>query len=161
MLDIRVDHIESDTIRVLDSMGNETLYDILDDLRVDDYNANTELKFQHTKYRRYADIFNRVTYYLEEAEVELSAIGSRINLEVRNKYFAATNKQPTQDIVNSEIQSRNEYIEQQKSVNQLKYQKQQLQYVLKAFEQRKDMLVQYTAHLRKDIEHGTMDWKHK
>lgn len=160
-LEIKVDHIDNDSIKVIDGVGNEVTYDVLGDLRVDDYNANTELKFQHSKYRRYADIFTRITYYLEEAEVELSAIGSRINLDVRNKYLNATKKQPTQDIVNSEIQSREEYIEQQKKVNQLKYQKQQLQYILKAFEQRKDMLVQYTAHLRKDVEHGTMDWKTK
>lgn len=157
-LEIKVDHIDHDTISVVDNQGQVVEYDIMADLRVDDYNANYELREQHVKYRKYSHIFNMITYYLEEAELKLSQIGSKINLEVRTQYLNTTKKQPTQDIVNSEIQSRTEYTNQQEIVNRLKYQQNQLKYILKAFEQRKDMLVQYTAHLRKDHEHATRDW---
>ncbi|QYC50832.1 hypothetical protein KQUDLBSD_CDS0132 [Staphylococcus phage PG-2021_40] len=158
VLEVRVDHIDTDTIRVVDSQGQTVDYDVLSDLSVHDYNANDELREQHVKYRKYANIYNRLSYYLEEEEIKLVTISSQINLDIRNQYQATNGKPPTKDVVEAEIQTKQKYIDQLRIVNHLKYQKTQLQYILKAFEQRKDMLVQYTAHLRKDIEHGTRKW---
>lgn len=158
ILEIKVDHIDSDVIRVVDNQGQTVDYDVKADLSVHDYNANDELREQHVKYRKYANIFNRLSYYLEEEEIRLVTISSQINLDIRNHYQSTNGKPPTKDVVEAEIQTRQNYIDQLRIVNHLKYQKTQLQYILKAFEQRKDMLVQYTAHLRKDIEHGTRKW---
>ncbi|BDA81548.1 hypothetical protein [Staphylococcus phage vB_SsapH-Golestan-100] len=159
LLEIRVDAINHDVIRVVDNQGQYIDYDVLQDLSVNDYNANSELKEQHVKYRRYADVFNRISFYLEEAETKLSMIGSELNLAIRQEYKARGDKPPTKDVIEAEIMTRQKYTDQQRNVNTLTYQKEQLKTILKAFEQRKDMLVQYTAHLRKDIEHGTRDWK--
>lgn len=142
-----------DKIELVDPTGTHTTYDINDELLVTDNNYQVELLNQPRKYSFWADKLAIVNRQVSGAKQQLDLIHAKLYA----KYYVELSKakaRPTKDMVEAEIIQDQEYQSAVTRVDQTTYVADKLKFIVKAFEERKDMLIQFSAEMRKDREIG-------
>jgi len=152
-MEIHVDSLDFNDLTIIDMNGEAHTFNIHDELKLSEYTIQQEMYSQSAKYSYWASLLERVRVYAESEQRKLEQIGARVNKEVRNRY-EQEKKKPTKDVIESDIILDEEYQQQQYIVEQRNYQVKQLQYIVKAFEQRSSMLIQISAELRQTNKNG-------
>ncbi|WWO58998.1 hypothetical protein [Listeria phage 20422-1] len=152
-MDIHVDSLEFSQLRIIDGNGQVTELDLEKELRVNEYSMQEEFLNQAPKYIYWASILEKVRMYQESASLALEVVGAQMNEKARD-YYKTVDTKPTKDQVEAYILQQEEYQVAYKQLLTYNHLVKQLQYVVKAFEQRKDMLIQYGADLRKNKDNG-------
>lgn len=152
-MEIHVDSLDFNDLTIIDMNGEAHTFNIHDELRLSEYTIQQEMYSQSAKYSYWASLLERVRVYAEAEQRKLEQIGARVNKEVRTRY-EQQKKKPTKDVIESDILLDEEYQQQQYIVEQRNYQVKQLQYIVKAFEQRSSMLIQISAELRQTNKNG-------
>lgn len=153
MLMIKIKSTGGEQIEILDQTGKSTIYDIDQELLVNDNNYQQEYLRQAQKYSFWADKLAIANRQVSGAEQQLDLIHAKLY----HKYFLDLSKskaRPTKDMVESEIIQDDSYQQALNSLNQCSFVEEKLKFIVKAFEQRKDMLIQFGAEMRKDREIG-------
>ena len=146
-MEIPIHSIEFSEVTLRDKNNNVFTYNIQDDLKIDEHNINQVLMEQSSKYAWWANLHEIVKRYREAEERKLEHLASQLNLQVRES-FKQQKVKPTKDMVDACITTNQSYQQQLESVEDWKYREGQLQAVVRAFNQRKDMLIQISAELR-------------
>lgn len=149
MLDITVNDLAFTHIRIKDVNGEYHDYDILDELKIDEYNLEKELQLQPGKYVYWSSILEQVRSYLESAELQEEHTKANLYEVARNTLIAEGTPKPTKDQIDSWILRQEEFIQTKEQVNTFNNYVKQLNFVVKALEQRHSMLVQLSA-LKRD-----------
>ena len=150
---IKIKSTGGEQIEILDQTGKSTIYDIDQELLVNDNNYQQEYLRQAQKYSFWADKLVIANRQVSGAEQQLDLIHAKLY----HKYFLDLSKskaRPTKDMVESEIIQDDSYQQALNSLNQCSFVEEKLKFIVKAFEQRKDMLIQFGAEMRKDREIG-------
>lgn len=153
MLMIKIKSTGGEKIEILDQTGKSVIYDIDQELLVNDNNYQQEYLRQAQKYSFWADKLAIANRQVSGAEQQLDLIHAKLY----HKYFLDLSKskaRPTKDMVESEIIQDDSYQQALNSLNQCSFVEEKLKFIVKAFEQRKDMLIQFGAEMRKDREIG-------
>lgn len=153
MIDIQVDSLDFTEFHIKDKNGSTESFDIRDELRITEETIKEDLMNQSAKYAYWSSILERARAYQESEERKLDQVSSSLNLSVRQQ-FEQQGKKPTKDMVDSAITLDSNYQQQAKKVDNWSYKVRQLQYIVKAFEQRMNAMIQINADLRKTNAHG-------
>lgn len=141
-LEIKVDNLDFGLLRLIDETGEYVEYDLTQELRVNEDNLLTEMLQQPSKYIYWASILERIKMFQEGVELELELEVARLDPEARTSIKAAGEK-PTKDMVDAYVKRQDSYIEIRKKVAFYEYISGRMNRIVKAFEQRKDMLQSY------------------
>lgn len=152
-MEIHLDSLDFDSFTIKDKNGNHIEISVRDELVINETNIQQEFLGQSGKYAYWANLLEIVRHHLEVEQRKLETLGSQLNLTVRHQY-KVNGEKPTKDMVESAIFTDGSYQQQLQEVEKWNYRTKQIQYVVKAFEQRKDMLIQFGADLRKTNANG-------
>lgn len=145
--------MDFDTIRIRDVNGQFVEYDLKEQLTINEYDLQSEFKLQASKYVYWASILEQVRGYLESSELTEEQTRAQLYEPARIALINAGTAKPTKDQVEAWILQQEEYISARQQV--LIYNKyvKHLQYIVKAFEQRRDMMQQIGADKRRQTEY--------
>lgn len=146
-MEIKVDSLDFDTIKIKDKNNNETILSIQEELKIDEINLNESFMSQSSKFAYWANLLEIVRRYSEAEERKLETIGAQLNLSIR-EWYKQNKEKPTKDMIEARIMIDKNYQEQLKVVEEWNYKTKQLQYVVKAFEQRVNALTHLGAEQR-------------
>lgn len=152
-MEITLDSIEFTTLTVIDQNGNKETVNLQEELVIDEHNIGEELHNQPRKYVYYTSLLEKVRAYLESADLALEMEHARLYEPSRVHVLENTGKNPTKDQISSHIMNQTSFQEKKEQVVILESSVKNLQYVVKAFEQRKDMLIQLSTRDRKQREY--------
>lgn len=141
------------TIDVQDEQKNIVSYDPADIVGFNGNNYLEEFQGQATKYIKWSTIYQYQKRVLAFQNSKLEAI----HAEVYNRAMAQLMegaKRPTKDALEATVLLNSDYQKQLEIVQTQDYKVGVLQSLVKALEQRKDMLIQYGAEMRKDRVNG-------
>lgn len=152
-MEIYVDSLDFDTFTIIDKNGNRENINISDELMIDENNINEEFMKQSGKYAYWASLLEIVRRYYEAEQRKLETIGSQLNLTVRQAYKQKGEK-PTKDMIEADVFINQNYQNQLNIVEDWSYKTKQLNYIVKAFEQRVNALTHLGAEQRKTNKNG-------
>lgn len=153
MLDIVVNDLEFTKIRIRDANGEYREYDLQEELQINEHNLDNEIKLQPGKYVYWSSILEQLRAYLEAAELKEEHLKAQLYEMAREALIQAGTPKPTKDQIDSWILRQETYKEaQQQTLTYHRFVK-QVNYVVKALEQRHTMLVQLSALKRDQLEY--------
>lgn len=148
MADIPVNDLRVDTIRVVDQSGQFVEYDLHSELRINEHNLQEDIQQQASKYVYWSSLLAQVRGFLEASELKVEEVKAKYYEPGREHYVTKGVAKPTKDQIESFIVLQPEYQEARQQLIAYQKHEQHLRYIVKAFEQRKDMLIQIGADLR-------------
>lgn len=148
-----VNDLDSDTINIVDYNGQMTTYSVRQELAVNEQNYQKEFIAQPAKYAFWSAVLQQAKYVLSSQQNALEKVHAELYNDV-NVRLVGEGMRPTKDLIEAQIILDDRYQEAQSRVDTCEYSVSQVQYLVKAFEQRKDMLVQFGADMRKDSNYG-------
>lgn len=154
MLDIRVTNLDFGTIRVTDANGETVTYNLKEELAVNNFNVREEFLKQPAKYSYWTALLEQLRLYQETYELQAEKKKAELYEPSRQHLIATGIAKPTKDQIDAQVMLDDEYYKLRQDVVNMEFTVRQVQYVVKAFEQRKDMLIQYGADLRRDFEYS-------
>jgi hypothetical protein len=141
-LDIKVDSLDFHVMRIIDETGEFVEYNMQQELAVNEGNLLQEMLQQPSKYIYWSSILEKIKLFQESKELELELLVARLDKDARRALEAEGTK-PTKDNVEAYIKRQPEYESARKQCQYYDYISGRIQRIVKAFEQRKDMLQSY------------------
>lgn len=141
-------------VTVRDYSGNEITHNLQDELRINKHDLSSEMESQPSKYIYWAFLQDKASSLLEGAELERDRIYASLYEPKRQALVASGTAKPTKDQINSAILADTDYTGAEDKVKELSEQFNNMKYIVKAFEQRKDMLIQLGSDARKEREYN-------
>lgn len=154
-MEVNVTNMDFNEVTIKDASGNVHEYDLEEELTINRHDLRKELEEQSSKYMFWTGMLERVRANLEVAERELEFVESELYepIRVKLRQTMGGTSNPTKAQIEAMINQQNSYQEYRKKVEEASYQVKRLAYIVKAFEQRKDMLVQISTSDRKQREY--------
>lgn len=153
IVEINIDSLDFSTIILRDRNNKEEKLDVLEDLKVNEFDLQNELYTQPSKYMYYTSLLETVRAYYESSELQLEQTWARLYEPARTALIQGGTQRPTKDQIESWIYQQDEYIGKKNAANHYSSLVKKLQYIVKSFEQRKDMLIQLATDSRKQREY--------
>lgn len=148
-MQVVVDNFDFDKIQIVDENGMVETYSLSQELRINEMNVPNEYLQQSAKYIYWASILEKVRMYLDASELNSEIKKAECYTKSRDDLVEKGVLKPTKDQIEHAVMLDDDYVQALREVQGYTHLVKQLQYVVKAFEQRKDMLIQYGAELRK------------
>lgn len=145
---VKVGSLDFNTIRIVDNNGETQSYNISDMLSFNENNYEVAYTEQAASYVYWASVY-AITKEQEESANNLLDKVHADQYAVAFNRLSGTGARPTKDAIESVIIQSPQYQDQKKVYFEAKRLAMQLQYLVKAFEQRRDMLIQFGAERRK------------
>lgn len=153
VMEITLDDLDFSKLTIFDANGNREDMDLQEELMINKFDIESELYLQPQKYVYYTALLEKVRSYLEGAKLAEEVAHAELYEPARERLAASTGRNPTKDQIESAVLSEESYLEAREQVIILESTVKNLQYIVRAFEQRKDMLVQLSTHMRKREEY--------
>lgn len=150
---VYVSDLDSDQITILDYNKQELTYSISNELAVDETNYQQEYLKQPAKYAFWSAVLQSAKLNLAAKTHELENVHAALYQGI-NKQLQDAKVRPTKDLIESYIVLQDSYKKALKQVDICEYSVGQVTYLVKAFEQRKDMLISYGSEMRRDKNYG-------
>jgi hypothetical protein len=141
-VEIKIDQFDFDTLVLTDETGQTITYNLREELKVNEANLLQEMLHQPSKFIYWASIYEKLKYFQEAKELEAERVIARIDTEAR-EYYKGTETKATKDVVEAYRKSKDEYHEVMTELNYYDFIVGKILRIVKAFEQRKDMLQSY------------------
>lgn len=145
-----------DTIRIVDGDGQFKDYSMRNELEIPELGYLELMKEQPARYAYWSSVYQTVKYQQEQKQHELD----KVHAELYQAVYQALVEQktrPTKDMVESAILLEDSYQKALAAVDAANHLTGQLQYLVKAFDQRKDMLIQFGAEQRQAKQNSRWD----
>jgi hypothetical protein len=153
MLEIKVDSLDFRFLRIVDNQGEFEEYDLKEELKVNEAILTTEMLQQPSKYIYWSSLLEKIKLYKEQAEMTLELEIAKMDQEARD-FITSHQGKPTKDIVEAYIKRQPAYETLSNNVQYFKYIEGRIARIVKAFEQRKDMLQSYGKQVAEDKAYG-------
>lgn len=141
-MDINVGTLDFQVLRLLDENGAYIEYDLKTELQVNEANLLKEMLEQPAKYIYWASVLERLKLFQERKELDLEIAIAQLDQGAR-EYYRSLGEKPTKDMVDSHIKRQPEYLEAKQTLQHFDHVTGRMQRIVKALEQRKDMLQSY------------------
>jgi len=141
-MEIKIDSFDFDLLRLVDETGQYMEYNLRDELKVNEANLEIEMLNQPAKFIYWASILEKLKYFQEAKELEAEQVTARVDTEARDKY-KGTETKATKDVVEAYRKQHEDYIAIMMELQNYNYIVGRIARIVKAFEQRKDMLQSY------------------
>lgn len=149
-MEIEFDNINDiSSVIIKDQNGQELHYDLLEQLAINEHDMHSEFRNQPGKYVYWATILERVKAQVEAAVFREEQVFASLYEPARLQLIGGGTTRPTKDQIESEIIQTDEYIEVHDEVLKLKALSGKMNRIVRALEQRADMLMQIGASQRK------------
>lgn len=152
-MDIQLDSLNFYIIRLVDEAGQFVEINLKEELAVNEHNLEKEMREQPSKYVYWSSVLERIRLYQETAELELEALLGELDKEARYE-LPKIDIKPTKDSVDGYIKRTEKYKIAKEKCNYYDYLVRRLQFIVKSFEQRKDMLQSYGRQVVNDKNYG-------
>lgn len=152
-VNIRVDNLDFTTIRLIDEAGQFNEFNLKEELSVNEDNLEREMIEQPSKYIYWSSVLEKIRMYQESSELELELLLGELDKEAREE-LPKEGIKITKDAVEGYIKRTEAYKLAVEKINNYNYIVRRLQFVVKAFEQRKDMLQSYGKQIVQDKTYG-------
>lgn len=139
---------------IKDSHNNVEEIVLADELSINSYDLVNEMYDQPRKYVYFTSLLENVRVHLESEELKLERIHAELYEPTMTAVKARIDRNPTKDHIESEILKSEAFSEQREYIIYLGGVVKNLQSVVRAFEQRKDMLIQLAVNERKQEEYN-------
>lgn len=153
MLDVKVDILDFQDLRIIDENGEFVIYDMREELKVNEKNLLREMLEQPSKYIYWSSVLEKIKFFQEKTELQLEITVAKFDSEAREAIKKNGDK-PTKDSVDAYIKLKDEYVAAREQVHYYEYIAGRLARIVKAFEQRKDMLQSYGKQIAEDKTYG-------
>ena len=148
-----VNDLDMDKITVIDYNGQSQEYSVRDIINVDEMNYQIEVINQPAKYAYWSSVLQAA----KRVEAEQQASLDKQHALSYNKVYDELSKQgirATKDLIEAQIEQDPDYEKAKQRVVVADYSAGRIQYLVKALEQRANMLIQLGADIRKDRNYG-------
>lgn len=152
-MDIELASLDFDDLTIRTANGEVITYNLKQELTINPYDLNSEFHNQPSKYVYWTSLLETVRAYLESAELAEERTRAGFYEPCRQALINGGVAKPTKDQIDAEILNQEEYINARNQVNTYSYYVKSLQYIVKALEQRKDMLIQLGAEQRRQMDY--------
>lgn len=152
-MDIVVDSFDFQNLRIIDENGQYVSFDLQNELKVNESNLLQEMLQQPSKYIYWASLLEKINYFQEVKEIELETKIAQLDKSAREQ-CKTDDVKPTKDIVDAYIKRHPEYLTAKKTVQHYEYISSRIARIVKAFEQRKDMLQSYGKQIAEQKIYG-------
>ena len=142
MLDIKVDNLDFQCLRIIDENGQYVEFDLDKELKINEDNLLQEMLEQPSKYIYWSSLLEKIKYFQESTELALELEVARLEPQAREA-LKVDNPKPTKDMIESYIKRQPSYQQKRAEVLSYEYIVGRIARIVKAFEQRKDMLQSY------------------
>jgi hypothetical protein len=139
---IKVDSLDFQFLRLIDEAGQFVEYDMKKELAISEANLAKEMLEQPSKYIYWSSILEKIKMFQESTELQLELLMARLDKQARTS-LESEGAKPTKDSVESYIKRQPEYEKARKDCQYYDYIAGRITRIVKAFEQRKDMLQSY------------------
>ncbi|QFP93310.1 UNVERIFIED_ORG: hypothetical protein Xoosp15_45 [Xanthomonas phage Xoo-sp15] len=153
MLDVKVDILDFQDLRIIDENGEYQVYDMREELKVNESNLLQEMLQQPSKYIYWSSVLEKIKFFQEKTELQLELVVARLDPQAREEIKKSGDK-PTKDSVDAYIKQQTEFVEAKEQCLYYDYIAGRLARIVKAFEQRKDMLQSYGKQIAEDKTYG-------
>lgn len=146
--------INSDTnaqLEFVDQIGNPFTIDLVQELSFSEHTFNQDLMSQASKYAWWASVYTGAKQFLDNAKLELEGIEAELSIAIRSQ-FNKEGRKYTKDVVADEVHTTTKYQEARERIIFWETRVAQLNFVLKAFDQRSNALAQLGAQTRREME---------
>jgi hypothetical protein len=149
-MEIRVPSLDFDEIKVIDANGELQTYSLKQELNINGFNVKEEFYSHPAKYVYWTSLLERMKLQQESDALALERCRASLYEPTRVQYVNAGVTKPTKDQIEAGIQLDPTYQQLSEVLLKTKYIVGKLQYTVKAFEHRRDMLIQIGAELRRE-----------
>lgn len=151
-MDIRLDAI-NETFRVIDDQGEIHEYDLKKELHIDEATLGQEFLNQPVKYLFWCSILEKMTMYLDSEKYKMDVTEANLRDQGR-EFFVKSGIKSNAQMVDDYCKQQSDWKAVERKLINLTYMVKQLKVIVRAFEQRKDMLQSYGAQLRNEVNYG-------
>jgi hypothetical protein len=153
-LDIYLDNLEFDILKLIDETGQYVEYNLRKELAINEDNFQEAMLTQPASYIYWSSILEKLKLYQETKELELEKVLAQLDQEARD-HIKKDGTKPTKDMVDAYVKRHDDYQAKQKEVVDYNYIVGRMQRIVKAFEQRKDMLQSYGKQVTENTVYGS------
>lgn len=152
-MQIHVDSFDFGEITIVDEAGQTQEYDLLNELRVNEDNLMMEMLEQPSKFVYWSTLLEKLKYYQESEELKVEKVIARIDTEAR-EHYKGTETKATKDVVEAFRKQHQDYEPAMQSLAYYNFIVGKVTRIVKAFEQRKDMLQSYGKQIAEQKMYG-------
>lgn len=140
---------------IINRNGEATTHDVQSELfDINEYNYQSAMLDQASKYEQWSSYMTDMYRYAQEKHTQLDVLHSKLYNQKFHEAQNAGTKKPTKDYVESLVLTNDEYQAKQAEVADADYNAAQLKNIVKALEQRKDMLISFGSEMRAEKKLG-------
>ncbi|AIW03518.1 hypothetical protein CPT_Moonbeam120 [Bacillus phage Moonbeam] len=152
-MEINIGSFDFEWLRLKDESGATIDYNLREELKVNEQTLMQDMLEQPAKYVYWSSVLEKLKYYQEAEELKVERRLAEIDAEAR-EHYKGTETKATKDVVETYRKMHEDY---EATMGRLQYYKMVVGYVtriVKAFEQRKDMLQSYGKQIADQKMHG-------
>lgn len=142
MLEVKVDSLDFDQINIIDENKQFETFNLKKELAVNEHNLLTEMLEQPSKYIYWSSVLEKLKFFQESTELQLEFLVATLDKQARDE-MKQIGEKPTKDSVDAFIKRSEKYQAMRQSCLGYDYVIGRVQRIVRAFEQRKDMLQSY------------------
>lgn len=142
MLEVKVDSLDFDQINIIDENKQFETFNLRKELAVNEHNLLTEMLEQPSKYIYWSSVLEKLKFFQESTELQLEFLVATLDKQARDE-MKQIGEKPTKDSVDAFIKRDAAYQAMRQNCLGYEYVIGRVQRIVKAFEQRKDMLQSY------------------
>lgn len=139
------------TLQFVDNAGQPFVKDLKEELSFSEHTYNQDLMSQAPSYAWWSSVYVHAKQYLESSKLKLELVEADLGKHFRT-VIETEGKKPTKDMITERIHTAPEYKEAREVNIWWETRVLQLQYVVKALEQRNNALTQFGAQMRSEIQ---------
>ena len=140
---------------IIDRNGVATTHDVQSELfSINEYNYQNAMLDQASKYEQWSSYMTDMHMYAQQKHTQLDVLHSKLYNQKFHEAQSAGTKKPTKDYVESLVLTTDAYQAKQAEVADADYNLAQLKNIVKALEQRKDMLISFGSEMRAEKKIG-------
>lgn len=152
-MDINIGDFDFGTLRLINEAGQYEEYNLKEELRVNETTLLRDMLEQPAKFIFWASILEKLKYFQESKELESEKIIAQLDTAARENCKKDGTK-PTKDLVETYRKSQPEYEAIMKEIHYFNFIVGRVTRIVKAFEQRKDMLQSYGKQVAEQKMYG-------
>lgn len=154
-MEIQLDSLDFTTLTLKDETGNIVTLDLKAELAINEDNLDREMLEQPSKYVYWSAILERIKLFQENSDLELDLLMAELDQEAREVMTAPESKiKPTKDSVDAYIKRTEKFRIAKEKCNYYDYLARRINFIVRSFEQRKDMLQSYGRYITTERQYG-------
>lgn len=149
-MEIQIPSLGFTNISITDANLNQSVFNLVEELKINEFNIRTEFFNQPAKYVYWGSLLEQAKKQEEAIALEVSKASGIAFEQARNALIEEKILKPTQAQIEARLAMNAQVIQLNQNLNEARSNVRTLQTVVKAFEHRRDMLLQIGAEIRRE-----------